>query len=178
MPFRQRGSYGKPRQRLGNIVDSNKNVVSFFDAFTTGVNNIRDIAEAQDSATLAVADDVERGCIIKAIWMELWIWSTTIVADGVTSGFDAYIMKNPGNNLTPPLPGTTGTSNEKKFIFKTWKGLTSTRSQGAPPYSWKGWIKIPKRYQRMGANDKILLNFTATGANALACQNYIYKWYK
>ncbi len=171
---------GSRRRNFGirPVIDSNKNVVSIFAASAVASVNITDIADTQDSATLAVADDVERGCSIRAIWLELWYRATATSVDGVTTGFDMYLFKNPGNNLTPPLAGTLGTSNEKKFAFKTWKGLTGTVSQGNGPYNWQGWIKIPKRYQRMGANDKWQLVHTATGQPGLLCMNAIYKWYK
>ncbi len=179
MPFRQRGFYGGRRnRRLGSIIDSNKNIVSGFDASTAGTTSSRKIAEAQDSATLAVTKDVERGCSIKAIWVEFWISSTQEIAVGVTTGIDVYLWKNPGSNLTAPTPGTQGSSNEKKHILKIWKGLIGARTQGFQPYSWKGWIKIPKGFQRMGANDLIQLVWESTGANVLVCQNYVYKWYK
>ncbi len=178
MPFRQRGSYGRNRRSsLGTIVNSMKNVVNSFTALPTGAGNVL-VANAQDTAALAVAVDVERGCLIKAIWLEIWIYDTAEAAVGVTSGIDFYIWKNPGGNLTAPIPGTEGTSNEKKFIFKSWKGLTGARTQGSPPYAWRGWIKVPKRYQRMGSNDNFDLRFFATGPNKILCTNIIYKWYK
>ncbi len=154
-----------------------KNVINNFTALPAGVGNLL-MAVAQDTATLAVAQDVERGCNIKAIWLEIWIYDSAESAVGVTSGIDFYIWKNPGSNLTPPIPGTTGTSNEKKFVFKEWKGLTGARTQGSPPYAWRGWIRIPKRYQRMGSNDIIELRFNATGAAKILCTSIIYKWYK
>ncbi len=166
------------KRNLGNIINSNKNIVSNFTAVITGAQTNLDIAVAQDSPTLAVVDDVERGCVIKAIWMELWVYTSAETAVGVTNGYDAYLIKNPGNNLTPPIPSTTGSSNEKKFIFKEWKGLTGPRTQGSLPYSWRGWIKVPKRYQRMGADDRWQLVSIATGTNVIQCTNFVYKWYK
>ncbi len=110
--------------------------------------------------------------------MELWVYASATTTPGVTTGYDAYLIKNPGNNLTPPIPSTTGSSNEKKFIFKEWKGLTGARTEGSLPYSWRGWIKVPKRYQRMGADDRWQLVSIATGVNVIQCTNFVYKWYK
>ena len=169
---RNRGNYIRP------VIDSNKNVVSLTVGSVVASLNITDIADTQDSATLAVADDVERGCSIRAIWVEFWYRATATAVDTVSTTVDMYLMKNPGNNLTPPIAGTVGTSNEKKFVFKTWKGFTSAVSQGIVPYSWKGWIKIPKRYQRMGANDKWILVHTPQGVSGTLCVNFVYKWYK
>ncbi len=166
------------RRQLGNIVDSNKNVIDPLIAAAAGTTTQIDIADTQDSATLAVADDVERGCLIKAVWLEFWVRPTAEVAVGITEVFVAYVIKNPGFNLTPPNPATVGTSNEKKFIFKEWKGLIHAATQGVQPYSWKGWIKIPKLYQRMGANDKLTFVFRVDGVNSLMCMKIIYKWYK
>ncbi len=172
--------YGARRrfQRLGQIVNSNKNVISAFTAISTGAQTDLLVARAVDSAALATTTDVERGCLLKAIWLELWIYASTEAVVGVTHGIDAYLIKNPGDNLTPPIPSTTGSSNEKKFIIKQWKGLIGARTQGSLPYSWRGWIKIPKRYQRMGADDRWEFVSIATGSNALQCTNFIYKWYK
>ncbi len=154
-----------------------KNVVNTFAALPAGTGNVL-VANAVDSATLASSVAVERGCSIKAIWLEIWIYDSALVSVGTTSGIDFYIWKNPGANLTPPIPGTEGTSNEKKFIFKSWKGLTGARTEGSPPYAWRGWIRVPKRYQRMGSDDNIDLRFNATGASKILCVNLIYKWYK
>ncbi len=166
------------RSNLGAIINSNKNVVSSFTALASGTKTSVSIADAQDSATLAVTQDVERGCAIKAIWVEFWIHATATAADAVTNGIDLYLFKNPGQNLTSPIPGTIGSSNEKKFVFRIWKGLIGPRSQGFPAYSWRGWIKIPKRYQRMGANDRWQMILQTTGVAAIFCSTFIYKWYK
>ncbi len=178
MPYQRRASYGRRRNTSYlRPVNSMKNVVNAFTAQPVGTGSLL-IARAVDSATNAVTQDVERGCNIKAIWLEIWIYDSAEAAVGVTSGIDFYIWKDPGANLTPPIPGTEGSSNEKKFIFKSWKGLTGARTQGSPPYAWRGWIKIPKRYQRMGTDDLFELQFNATGVNKIVCTNLIYKWYK
>ncbi len=179
MSFRQRGSFGRRfRGRPRPVIDSNKNIVSELTAVADGVKNNNTIAEAQDSAALAVTQDVERGCSIRAIWIEFWISATEEIAVGVTNAVDLYFWKNPGSNLTSPTPGTTGSSNEKKFILKQWKGLVGARSLGFQPYTWKGWIKIPKSQQRMAANDLWQIVIRPTGTNIIFCHNYIYKWYK
>ncbi len=166
------------RSRLGSVIDSNKNIVSLFTAAAAAANTAVTIATAVDAAANTSVTEVTRGCKIFKIWVELWIYASEIQAVGITNGFDAYIIKNPGANLTPPSPGAVGSSNEKKFVFKSWKGLTATRTEGGPMYGWKGWIKVPKVYQRMGADDTIALVFRPTGAAIITCLNAIYKWYK
>ncbi len=116
--FTGRRNFSRSRRGMRPVIDSNKNIVSEFTALVSGTKLNNTIAKAQDSATLAVTEDVERGCSIKAIWIEFWISATAEVAVGTTNGVDCYLWKNPGSNLTSPTPGTTGSSNEKKFIIK------------------------------------------------------------
>ncbi len=177
MPYRQRGFF-RPRRQFLRPVNSNKNIVTAFTASTAGTKTTIVVANAVDSAALATTNQVERGSAIKAIWLELWIWATEEIAVGVTTGIDAYIIKNPGTNFTNPIPGTVGSSNEKKFVFKSWKGLIGPKTQGFPAYFWKGWIKVPKGMQRQGANDRFDFVFQSTGTNVLVCHNFIYKWFK
>ncbi len=176
MPFRRRGSYG--RSRMGPVSVTNKNNPSLLTAGVAGTQQNITLARAVDSATNAVTVDVQRGCVIKAIWLEFWANGTasTPPIDSVSSIIDVYMMKNPGANLTPPVPSTQGSSNEKKFIFKTWKGILTNRSQGTPLYNWRGWIKIPKLYQRFGADDLLQLVVIFSGQDGLLCNTSIYKW--
>ncbi len=177
MPGRFSGGRRSFRRRMRPIIDSNKNQVSLLIAGTGGTQQNLVLVNTVDSATLAAAADVERGCQVRAIYLEFWANPRIASSDAVNNVFDAYLFINPGTNLTPPVPGTVGTSNEKKYSLKTWKGLLSPKSTGGMPYYFRGWIKIPKGYQRMGANDLIeLINLSATDWNI--CVSCIYKWYK
>ncbi len=176
MPFRQRGFFRGRRNRLGTIVDSNKNVKEGIDGIVASTNLVKIIAVAVDSATNTVTTQVERGCHIYRIWLEFWAYTTDTT--DTTAQFNALIGKNPGANLTLPNPGTVGSSNEKKFVFKEWKGLLAAKSQGGLPYTWKGWIKVPKVYQRMGADDTIDFVVRIEGVAGNICHKAIYKWFK
>ncbi len=98
---------------------------------------------------------------------------------GVLNDMAFYLFKNPGNNLAGPGVFVVGTSNEKKFIFRQWKYMIMRNQDGNTPFHWEGWIKIPKRYQRMGTDDIITMvvaNTSAlTGHFSMQC---IYKWYR
>ncbi len=96
---------------------------------------------------------------------------------GVLNNMDFYMFKNPGANLTPPAPISVGTSNEKKFVFKTWHFMIMRNQDGNTPFHWEGWVKIPKRYQRMGTDDLIqcVVANTATLTGHFSFMA-IYKW--
>ncbi len=160
------------------IVNSIKNQPNSFAAGAAGTNTFVLIAKAVNTPLSTVATDVSQGCQIKAVWCELWFSGSQAVAEGVTTGVDAFIWKNPGANLTAPTPGSVGTSNEKKFVFKSFKGLIASRKEGFPAYTWREWLRIPKIYQRMGTDDLLQLVFVFTGINGILCNNFIYKWYR
>ncbi len=173
MPFRRRGR----RQMMSPINSIKINPVSLA-AVSTSANSISAIAIATDAGLTAGQADVDKGSKIFRVWIELSYTLTATTVDGTSTVMDAYMWKNPGNNLTAPNPGTQGTSNEKKFIFKTWRGLCGARSQGVAPYTWKGWVRIPKVYQRMGVDDRLEIISRATGIAGVICIGAVLKYYK
>ncbi len=175
MPYRRRGSFGRGRGFGLRPVNSMKNVVYLEGSSGTTIQTTI-LANAVDNAGLAAGADVERGCSIKNIWISLDFCG--LAATGVQQTTRVYLLKNPGANLTPPTPGTEGTSNEKKFIFKSWHQMTMRNQDGNPPYHWEGWVKVPKLYQRMGSNDNISLSVATTNAAGHISAQFLYKWYK
>ena len=135
------------------------------------------IAKAVTSPATTVATDVSHGCLIKAIWLSFDVCGT--LAPDVANNFTAYLMKNPGDNLTEPAPESLGTSNEKKFAIKTWRAMVMANDVGNNPYHWEGWIKIPKRYHRMGTDDtwQFVIELTASATGLFSLLG-LYKWYR
>ncbi len=156
MPFRQRGSFGRRRSFRRPVINTIKREINAIQGVTAATNVVHTIAIAVDAPTTAGANQVHQGSIIKACWIEFWYYGLS--ADNTNDIIDIYLMKNPGANLTPPNPGTVGTSNEKKFVFQEWKGLAGTKTTGGMPYYQQGkWFKIPKIYQRFGTDDTLVL---------------------
>ncbi len=166
------------RRRRGamslNVVNSIKNEVNSVQAVVASTNLVFVIAQAADVHDTAVSTSVRNGSMIKAIWVELWYYGLS--AGNTNDIFDAYIIKNPGNNLTNPNPGTVGTSNEKKFVIKEWKGLAGNKSLGGTPYQFRGWLRLPRRYWRMGTDDVWFLVVRSPTTGQM-CTKFIYKWF-
>ncbi len=134
------------------------------------------IAKAVDSPTLANASDVGRGSMINAVYAILDVCG--LGGTGVLNVADFYIIKNPGDNLTEPGPISYGQSNEKKFIFKTWSFMIMRNQDGNMPFHWEGWIKLPKRFRRMGADDTLrLITSCTSGLTGHMSLRFLYKWY-
>ncbi len=113
-----RRGFGRRRGAMSlNIINSIKNQ-QLKAVGTTGTPQTLIIAKAVNTPVSTVDDNVSQGCIIKAIWVN--VNGCGLGGTGVQNNMNFYIMKNPGNNLTPPAPNAWGTSNEKKFIFRSW----------------------------------------------------------
>ncbi len=175
MPYRRRGSFGQRRALSLRPVDSMKNCV-YGESGTNASGIQKIIAIAKDNPVTTVQEEVERGCTIKSIWISLDICG--LAATGVLQTTTVYLFKNPGANLTPPVPRTEGTSNEKKFVVKTWNYMTMRNQDGNPPYHWEGWVRLPKRYHRMGTDDFWSIQAATTTSTGHLSVQAIYKWFK
>ncbi len=133
-------------------INSIKHVVDDAKVLSTS-NQVIDLAKAVNDPSNTVTTDCHHGSIIKAIWCSLDFCGTA--SSGTQQDTAVYLFKNPGANLTPPGVFAIGSSNEKKYVFKQWSQMTMRNQDGNPPYHWEGWVKIPKRYQRMGTDDII-----------------------
>ena len=144
---------------------------------TTGTQTSVLIAKAVTTPDPTVTTDVSHGCLIKAVYLS--IDGCGLAGSGVLNSMFMYIYKNPGDNLTAPNPFNVGSSNEKKFVFREWSFMVMRNQDGNLPFHWEGWIRIPKRYHRMGTDDTLRLEVintaSATGHFKLEA---IYKWYR
>ncbi len=167
--------YGRKRNYTPRaIINSITNRVNFAIG-SLGATQSVIIAKAVTSPAPTVNSDVSHGCIIQMIYVV--INGCGLGGTGVINDMDLYIIKNPGNNLTNPAPISVGTSNEKKFVFKTWKFMIMRNQDGNVPFHWEGWVKVPKKYQRMGTDDVIYIVVANTASLTGHFSGLmIYKW--
>ncbi len=173
MPYRQRGSYSR-RSFQRPIINSIKNVANNTQGLT-GTQVFVRFAKAVTSPSPTVSTDVSHGCIIQAVYVTIDVCG--LGGTGVLNVYDGYIIKNPGDNLTLPAPISIGSSNEKKFVFKQWRFMIMRNQDGNMPFHWEGWLKIPRRYQRMGTDDTLTFVAQCTsGVTGHVSSQFIYKW--
>jgi len=164
------------RRGMLPVVNSIKNVTVNVLGVTSTIQNFL-IAKAVTSPAPTNKSDVSHGCVIKNIWVTLDLCG--LGGTGVLNNLDAYLIKNPGDNLTLPTANAVGSSNEKKYVIKQWRFMAMRNQDGNPPYHWEGWVKIPKPYQRMGTDDTWRLGVSATsGLTGHASVMSIYKWFR
>lgn len=125
-------------------------------------------------ATLAGGtSEVLQGARIKAIWLELYLFSGG-VATARNISF-AAVFKNPGGILLVPSINTLGASNVRGNTFFFTRGIPGTQVSGSP-LVWRGWLRVPKKFQVFHEGDLlqlILRNDVDSGSYCFLC---IYKW--
>ncbi len=178
MPYGQRG-FSRRRRSFAprSVINSIKNSINYGLGVTGTLDSTQLIAKAVNTPVSTVRTDVSQGCIIKAIYCILD--GCGLAAAGVLNIMNFYIIKNPGDNLTEPDPRSIGSSNEKKFIFREWQFMIMRNQDGNTPFHWEGWLRIPKRYQRMGTDDTLRLVVQSSGgATGHFSSSFIYKWFR
>lgn len=91
---------------------------------------------------------------------------------------DWYVIHNPKGQITAyPAPNSQGTDTLKDQIFKSGMEMANANS----PVLLKGVIKVPKKWQKIGRDDKIVLvyKFVDNTVNACnACVHCLYREYR
>ncbi len=121
-----------------------------------------------------IADEVEEGSQVKAVYLELWIRSAATAA----SSFTFVFCKRPSGVNVPSVAdiAALGDWDNKKNVFYTSQGLVNDVDSSALNL-FKGWIKIPKGKQRMGLNDALSWHLEAVGQSINFCGFTTYKEY-
>jgi len=157
------------------IIASRKHIVQIPINTTIGgtIENIIFARSKQDYQS-SVADNVEVGTIVKAVYVELWAQS-----DGQNIGsVTITVEKLPGAAAlmtTVDSAALHGYLN-KNNVFYTTQGLTGENDTNPIPFL-RMWIKIPKGKQRLAINERLVLNLSSNLQNTIHCGLVIFKSY-
>ncbi len=139
---------------------------------------VTDLIVAVDAPVLAQVNQVETGSKINGIYLHVEVSHTSGAG---RPNMYMIIFKNPGNNLSQPVPNAVGGNDDKRFVIHQEMILMSgDAGNGLPRPIFNGVIAIPKGYRRFGPNDKLQLVLrTGTAAvNADWCQQCHYKEFR
>ncbi len=162
------------RNRL-RPVKSYKHVIDIQGGLVAGAQLNSILADAVDAPILTGTASVEVASTIRAIYLKVEAYATTAVA---LSNIYMTVMKNPSNALTAPAPNAVGASDVKKQIIHQEMVMMQQVAEGNPRTLFKGVIRIPRGYQRMGQDDTLLLSLLSPGVAAFFCIQCIYKEFR
>ncbi len=159
----------RPINSVKEIVDSVVFIVA------AGVTTDIDIATAVNDYAGGVGD-VPIGSTINGFYME----TSTNNVDNIVGRTDWYLCKRPANNgvVNYPTPGASGGALNRNLIFHESKGIGqgSPTTAGGQSIRMREFIKIPKRFRRMGEADRWTVR-VGSSENYSFCLKVIYKRY-
>ena len=86
------------------------------------------------------------------------------------------IFGNPGGNITTvPDANVVGNSDFRKMVFHQEMIMTEKNTTAMARTLFRGVIRVPRKFARIGAKDKISIAFFAPGVNFDLCFQCIYK---
>ncbi len=160
-----------PVQRIKHVVDAQTAI-----PVNTQIESI--LARAVDAPVLAQKAQVLTGSVIRSIFITLE-GITTESSTGKTPNIYLAFYKNPGGNLSFPNANAVGVNDNKRYVFHQEMVMIQgdANDNGVPRNLFKGVLKIPKSFQRMGPNDDIIVQFfiPSTGVAVSSCLQCHYK---
>ncbi len=138
------------------------------------MGSVQGVTYARVVANGTLAQDIDEGTIIKAVYVEIWA-----LANGQQPGtLTMCVMKLPLDTADPSFSDMQDlyTYANKKNIFHMTQGLYGDANSNPIPF-YRGWVKIPKGKQRFGAGDKLKLIISNITDEVQVCGVGIYKAY-
>ncbi len=177
MVFRNRG-----RNLL--VVNSKKHIVETSSVVAASTNTaFLNLIAGVDTYNLADADGVPTGSKVNGVFLSIFFYTEGGEVANEVPLVDWYLIHNPGNAFAQtfdannlPTPGATGIHKNKRFIIHTEKGLSGggDASLAGVPMVFKGVVAIPRKWRRIGEDDRLLL-CVRTNFNTKVCAQTIYK---
>lgn len=140
-----------------------------------GVGLENALISTSDNPALAAATEVNTGATVNGIYLKVEAYATSAAA---LSNFYMTVFKNPGNNLTMPLPNAVGTSDNKRYVIHQEMVMLQQLAEGNPRTIFNGVIVIPKGYRRFGPDDRLTMEFLTPGVTAFFCFQCHYKEFR
>ncbi len=170
MVFRRRSLSLRPVHRIKHVID-----LQFATAVNTPVG--KNLITASDTPDLAAVAEVETGATVNGIFLVVEITNTTATS-GVIRNAYMIIYKNPGGNITAPVPNTVGSNDDKRYVIHQEMVMLDATENGNPRTLFKGVIVIPRGYRRFGPNDLLEAQFVTPGMTSNVCLQCHYKEFR
>ncbi len=157
---------------------SNKEIVDAVVVLVVGgVTTDIDIASAVNDYTGTVGT-----CPLGTSILGFYLETSTANSDSIINRIDWYLVKRPHGLATSfySVPGATGGSQRRSEIFHESKGLgqgESVSTLGGQTSRMREFIKVPRRFRRMGENDVWTIRVGASTDYSF-CLKAIYKWFQ
>ncbi len=143
-----------------------------------GVTGFKNVIIASDTPDLANTVEVQTGSTVHGIYLKVEVSATSGTA---LANCYLTVGKNPGGNITLPVPNVVGVSDNKRFVIHQEMVMLQKFDADVasnPRTLFNGVIVIPKGYRRFGPNDTLQVSFLAPGSNIDVCLQCHYKEFR
>ncbi len=130
-----------------------------------------------DTPTLGASNSVETGSKVNAIYLKVEVTRTGTTSD-VLANVYMIVFKNPGGNITRPVPNVVGVSDNKKYVIHQEMLMLQGFNASNPRTLFNGVIVIPRGYRRNGPNDLLSIHILSPGVNINYCIQCHYKEFR
>ncbi len=162
----------RPINRIKHVVDNSATVAA-------AAVNVISLADATDTPTLGATNSVETGSKINGIYLRVEVASNEAIDLGAIPNVYMFIAKNPGNNITMPVPNAVGANDNKRFIIHQEMTMIENKGQGSNARTiFNGVVVIPKGMRRFGPDDLLQLNILCPALDTAQCVQAHYKEFR
>ncbi len=141
-------------------------------AVASGAISFVEFIDAKANPSAATPADCREGCVVSAIYIEMWATSDDATA-GTTICTVERLPSGRASMSAAQSAALDGYDN-KKNVLNIMMGLIGPNTQ-YPMNLVKGWFKIPKGKQRFGIGDRLGLNIHAQSNGMSFCGFATYK---
>ncbi len=157
-------------------VHSIKHVVDVQNALAgPGTASNEFLVVAKDDPVLANVSEVETGCTVNSIYLNISAYATS---EAALANVYFIVYKNPGGSIGNITPNAVGSSDNKRFVIHQEMRMLGGSTTEIPVSLFRGVIKIPRGYRRFGINDLLTVRLVAPGVIVDYCIQCIYKEYR
>ncbi len=168
MGYRRQSNRLRPVHSIKHVVDKQSAIVA-------GTAESQNLVSAVDAPVLTTANTVETGCTVNSIYLNVSAYATT---EAALANVYMIVYKSPGGSIAAIVPNAVGVSDNKRFVIHQEMRMLGGSTTEIPVTLFRGVIKIPKGYRRMGINDLLVVRLLAPGVNIDYCVQSIYKEYR
>ncbi len=161
----------RPVQRIKHITDQSATL-------TANTSLTLAVVIAKDVTATSAEEEVILGSTVHGIYLKAIVASNQVTEAGAIPNVYMIVMKNPGNNLTTPVPNAVGGSDVKKYVIHQEMAMLENQVSGNPTTIFSGVIAIPRGYKRFGVNDRLTVTFFSPALDISLCIQAIYKEFR
>ncbi len=160
--------YLHPVNTIKHVIDRQIGVI-------LNVRDAIDLVQGDENPVLANDIEVVTGSHVKSLFLNVQVAASSTAA---LANIYMMVYGNPGSNIASgsiPNANVVGTSDFKKMVFHQEMIMTEKNTTAFPRTLFRGVIRVPRKFQRIGQNDRIAVQFFAPGVNYDLCFQCIYK---